>query len=187
VNKHGIIEWWVDASFAVHDDMESRTGMFMTLGGETTHAGSMKQKINTNSSTYAELVGVSDALPNIIWCRYFMEVQAYNIEDVYLYQGNQSAILLENNGVQYIGKGSRHVKIKYFFITDKVTNKEMKVIYCPTKEMIGDFFTKPLQGALYFVYRNSVLGINEADMPIYMKAYKQYHESRDLANGIVKP
>ena len=88
VNDHGIIEWWVDASFAVHDNMKSITGMYMTLGAGTIHDGSMKQKINTLSSTYAELVGVSDALPKMLWCRYFMESQGYDVEDVYVYQDN---------------------------------------------------------------------------------------------------
>ena len=184
VNEHGIIEWWVDASFAVHDDMKSRSGMYMTLGAGAIHAGSVKQKINTPSSTHAELVAVSDALPKMLWCRYFMESQNYAVEDVYVYQDNQSAILLENNGMQSCGKNSRHIKIKYFFVTDKVKNKELTVIYCPTKQMVGDFYTKPLQGELYFNHRNSILGINTDDMPIYIKDYKLHRESMKC---IIKP
>ena len=85
VNEHGIIEWWVDASFAVHDDMKSITGTYMSLGAGTIHAGSTKQKISTSSSTHAKLVGVSDALPKMLWCRYFMEAQKYKVQDVYVY------------------------------------------------------------------------------------------------------
>ena len=58
VNEYSIIKWWVDASFAVHEDIKSRTGINMGLGVGTINAGSMKQKINTPSSTYAQLVGV---------------------------------------------------------------------------------------------------------------------------------
>ena len=99
------------------------------------------------------------------------------MEDFYVYQDTQSVILLENNGTQSIGKGSRHIRIKYFFITDKVKDKELKVIYCPTKKMVADFFTKLLQGILYFTHRNTVLGINDDDMLIYRKAYEQYRAS----------
>ena len=106
-----------------------------------------------------------------------MEAQGYLVEDVYVYQDNQSAILLENNGARSIGKGSRHIRIKYFFITDKVKNNEMKIIYCPTKQMVANFFTKPLQGVLYFTHRNTILGIREEDMPLYMKAYDLHRES----------
>ena len=44
VNEHGVIEWWVDTSFLVHDDMKSRTDMYMSLGAGTIHAASKKQK-----------------------------------------------------------------------------------------------------------------------------------------------
>ena len=58
VNDDGIVEGWVDASFAVHDDMKSKTGMNMSMGEGTMYAASTEHKINTLSSTHAELVGV---------------------------------------------------------------------------------------------------------------------------------
>ena len=167
--------------------MKSRTGIFTSLGSSVVHTGSVKQQIKTSSTTHSELVGVSDALPKILWGHYFCEAQGYLVDDVYVYQYNQSAILLENNGAQSIVKGSRHIRIKYVFITDKVKYKEVKVIYCPTKQMMAYFFTKPLQGAIYIVHRNEIMGINNDDMPIYIKAYKQYREARELAESIVKP
>ena len=61
------------------------------------------------------------------------------VEDVFIYQDNQSAILLEKNGLKSVGKGSRHIKIKYFFITDKVKDKEVKILYCPTDKILAYF------------------------------------------------
>ena len=116
MNKNGISEWWIDASFAIHDDMKSRTGMVFSLGKGTIVAGSTKQKIMTGSSTEAELVAVADAMPKIIWCRHFMEAQGCIVEDIYVYQDNQSAMLLERNSMKSVGKGTRHIKIKYFII-----------------------------------------------------------------------
>ena len=34
----------------------------------------------------------------------------------------------------------------------------IKVEYCPTEKMIADFFTKPLQGALFRKFRDIILG-----------------------------
>ena len=113
-----------------------------------------------------------------------MEAHSYLVEDVYVYQDNQSAILLEKSGARSIGKGSRHIRIKYFFITDKMKNNGVKIIYCTTKQMVGDIFTKPLQGVLYFTHRNAILGISEQNMPLYVKAYNLH---RDSMMGIVKP
>ena len=83
-----VIEWWVDATFAVHEDMKSRTGMTMSLGKGAIVAVSTKQKINTTSSKHAELVGASDAMPKILWVKRFMESQDFTVEDVHVYQDN---------------------------------------------------------------------------------------------------
>ena len=42
-----IIKWWVDASYAPHQDMKSHTGATMTLGQGCPITISSKQKINT--------------------------------------------------------------------------------------------------------------------------------------------
>ena len=177
VNDHGIVEWWVDASFAVHEDMRSRSGMNMSLGTGTVYGSSSKQKINTASSTEAELVGVADAMSKMILCRHFMEEQGYLVKDIYVYQDNESAILLEENGMQSVGKGSRHINIKYFFVTDKVKGKELKIIHCPTEDMTADFYTKPLQGSIFIKHRNNLLGIQQEDMPMYLEYHAQYMAS----------
>ena len=65
-----------------------------------------------------------------------------------------------------VGKNSRHIRIKYYFVTDRVKDKELKIIYCPTKEMVADFFTKSLQGVLFVTHRNTVLGISQDDKPL---------------------
>ena len=41
----GKLLWSVDASFAIHDDMRSRTGMHIHIGTGTIYAASIKQKI----------------------------------------------------------------------------------------------------------------------------------------------
>ena len=69
----GNIYWSVDASFAVHGDMKSHTGTVMSLGYGALIALSMKQKLNTTSSTEAKLVGVSDSMPFNMWSTYFFK------------------------------------------------------------------------------------------------------------------
>jgi hypothetical protein len=63
----GKLTWPVDASFAVHKDMRSHTGAVLTLGQGALMSMSIKQKINTKSSTEAELVGVDDAMNFVEW------------------------------------------------------------------------------------------------------------------------
>jgi hypothetical protein len=119
---------------------------------------SSKKKLNTKSSTEAELVGASDYLPNTIWAKHFMEAQGYDIAENTFYQDNQSAIRLEKNGRASAGQKSRHINIRYFFIKDRIKSDDMKVIHCPTEQMLADFYTKPLQGALFRKFRAVILG-----------------------------
>ena len=71
----------MDASFAVHKDMKSHTGAVMTLGQGAVIGMSTKQKLNTKSSTEAEMVWVDDALPLNIWSHYLEEIISSLPED----------------------------------------------------------------------------------------------------------
>ena len=55
-------------------DMKSHTGAVLTLGQGALLSFSSKQKINTKSSTEAELVGVDDAMSFVVWVKQFCEV-----------------------------------------------------------------------------------------------------------------
>ena len=57
-----------------------------------------KQKLNTKSPTEAELIGTDNAMPQILWTRYFLEAQGYGTDEIILYQDNMSAMLLKKNG-----------------------------------------------------------------------------------------
>jgi len=70
-----------------------------------------------------------------------------------MHQENQSAILLERNGKKSSTKRTRHLDVRYYFVTDNIKNKKLKVQYCPTEKMWGDMHTKPLQGTLFRTMR----------------------------------
>ena len=69
---------------------------------------SVKQKINTKSSTEAELVGVDDAMTFVMWMKHFFESQVGSVDinsplkplgsDITIEQDNRNAIQLERNG-----------------------------------------------------------------------------------------
>jgi hypothetical protein len=73
-------------------------------------------------------------------------------------QDNQSAIRFEQNGRKSCGPNSRHIDIRYFFVADRLKREDFKIKYCPTEQMLADFFTKPLQGSLFRKLRDVILG-----------------------------
>ena len=80
----------------------------MSLGWGTIHNKSSKQKLNTKSSTEAEIVGVSEYIPYNIWLVNFLNEQGYKIQHNIVYQDNESAIRMEKNGRNSCTGNSRH-------------------------------------------------------------------------------
>jgi hypothetical protein len=154
---------WVDASHAVHTNMRGHTGGIISMGTGMLHCKSSTQKINTRSTTESELVGVSEYLPYDIWFILFFGAQGYKIKQNILFQDNESAIKMEVNGRNSCTGNSRHIDIKYFWVKDRVDKKEVEVKYCPTKLMLADYFTKALQGSLFRLFRNIIMGYVHAD------------------------
>ena len=74
-----------------------------------------------------------------------------------MYQDNQSAILLENNGKRSSSKRTKHINIRYFFITDRIKNGKINMEYFPTDDMVADFFTKPLQGKKLLQFKKTIM------------------------------
>ena len=159
-SKNGILKWYVDGSFGVHPNMRGHTGGGLSLGRGFPIVSSVKQKLNTRSSTESEIVAVDDCMPAICWTRYFLEAQGYGVFENIVYQDNQSAILLEKNGRASSSKRTKHINIRYFFVTDRINKKEMTVEWCPTGQMVADFMTKPVQGSLFQKFRDIIMGVD---------------------------
>jgi hypothetical protein len=132
-DNDGLLMWYVDASFAVHPNMRGHTGGGLTMGRGFPISTSTKQK-------------------------HFLLSQGYGIIENLLLQDNRSSILLERNGRASSSKRTRHINIRYFFVCDRVNMKEISLQWCPTKEMIADFWTKPLQGSHFRKLRDYIMG-----------------------------
>lgn len=176
--------WWVDASYGVHTNCKVHTSAGMSMGHGMLLSYSWKQKVNTRSSMEAELVGVDDALRHILWCRYFLDCQGHDMEPLVLYQGNKNAILMETNGKSSSSKRTKHIRIQYFFIQDKVDQQEISIEHHPTDQMWIDINTKPKQGLQFCQFWSELMGIpveyNDDD---YKEACKNTVNALSCASG----
>ena len=87
----------------------------------------------------------------------FFEAQGFNVKMTIIYRDNTSSMKLEENGKASSGKRTRHLNIKYFYITDLIKRGEVKIEYCPTDAIVADFMTKPLIGAKFFLFREYLM------------------------------
>ena len=182
-NGSGNLVWSIDASFAVHIDMKSHTGYCLSLGIGSPISGSSTQKVNTRSTTESELVTVNDAIGYGEWTSLYSkdQVKEYPTEYPLKKLGTKNIVLQDNTSIFRLMKGGRRVcrsrtrsiQILYFYAHERVKDGTIIVTYCPTKEMVSDSLSKPLQGSLFRTHRNILMSILEADYIIYKVAYAE--------------
>ena len=90
---------------------------------------SRKQKLNTRSSTEAELLAVDDVIVMVLWTQLSLEQQGYVVRRNIIFQDNQSAIQLETTGRRSAGKRLRALNVPYFFLADNVEKGIVEVMY----------------------------------------------------------
>jgi hypothetical protein len=154
--KQIFVEAFVDASHGVHDDYRGHTGATIRIGLGPVYSKSSSQKINTKSSAESELVGLSDSTGQVVWTRNFLIEQGYKVEPAVIYQDNQSTMALIKNGKSNSDR-TRHIAIRFFFVTDRINSNEIKLEYMETEEMLADILTKPLQGEVFRKLRDRLL------------------------------
>ena len=53
--------------------------------------------------------------------------------------------------------------MRYFFVKDRVDKGELTIEHCPTKLMIADYMTKPLQEKKFEMFRCLIMGQKTVD------------------------
>ena len=72
-----------------------------------------------------------------------------------MYGDNQSAIAVSENGVK--GERTKHVDVKYHFVTETVKAGKVKLQWVPTTKQQADIFTKPLTPAIFLPLRKELM------------------------------
>jgi hypothetical protein len=145
-----VVRAFIDAAYGVHQDSgKSHTGCAIVLGeAGPIFAKSAKQKIVTKSSTEAELVGLSDTASQAIHLRNLIIAQGYDLKPAVIFQDNMSCMALIKRGGP-VSERSRHIHIRYFWLTERVTQEEVTVKHLGTEDMFANILTKPVQGAQF--------------------------------------
>ena len=99
-------------------------------------------------------------------------------------QDNRSCMSLEKNDKASSRKRIKHIDVWCFFITDRIQSEELKVVCCPTDEMVADFFIKPLQGHKLKKFMNMIMNIpDKEEISQKKKLNKRTHKSNDSSVG----
>jgi len=155
------VHTYADASYGVHPDGKSQSGIYISLGRGPIKCQAAKQKIVGKSSTEAELITLSDATSLAAYQLLFLESIGYPFRPAIMHQDNMSTMRLAQNGRSNSDR-TKHIKLRYFFIKQYLDSGEFELVHCPTDVMIADILTKPLQGETFKRLRDLLLGITIA-------------------------
>jgi hypothetical protein len=144
---------WADASYAVHHDGKGHTGYIIYLGDS--HARSGKQKLQSTSSTDAEVIAAVEAMQTAMWLREILrELRIVPLDHMMLYQDN-SACLGEDSKC----KRSKHILTKIVYIKDMVTTGAIVSQHIKTDVMTADVLAKSLVGDTLKKFRQDMMGL----------------------------
>jgi hypothetical protein len=135
---------FADADWANNKgDRKSISGWVAKLNGDPVSWSSKKQRVVALSTCEAELYAEAAAIQEVLWLRGLMEeLGLHTATGSLVYGDNQSTIAVSRNGIK--GERTKHVDVKYHFVTETVEGGKVKLQWVPTTEQQADIFTKPL-------------------------------------------
>jgi hypothetical protein len=138
VSAYADADWGSD-----HTDRKSITGWVTMVNGDPVSWASKKQKVVSQSSCEAELYAEAAAINEIKWLRGLLsEIGLSPVSVPVLYGDNQSTQELSKNGVK--SERTKHIDIKYHFVTDEVSSGKVRLQWIPTTQQLADILTKAL-------------------------------------------
>ena len=137
------LEGYADADGSMHEDHKAISGyMFMIDCGAVSWC-MKKQEIISLSTTKAKYVAATHAVKEALWLQSLIGKIYGNIKGpITLYSNNQSAIALMKDHQYHMR--TKHIDVQFHFIQWVIKQGKIKLVYCPTNNMLANTFTKDL-------------------------------------------
>ena len=148
---------YADADWAGdRSDRRSISGWVAMINGDPISWSSKKQSIVALSTCEAELYAEAAAIQEVQWVRGMIaELGLESGAPSVIHGDNQSTLAVSKNGVK--GERTKHVDVKYKFITECIDDGVVQVKWIPSRENIADIFTKPLDVQTFTGFRAQLM------------------------------
>ena len=145
------------------NDWKSTSGYMVKMSGGAIAWRSKKQECVAISTAEAEYVALSSTAQESVWLRRLtVELRSPPKGPTVVFEDNQSAMAMCKSPLFH--ERSKHIDIKHHFIREQVASSNIKLVYCPTKEMATDMFTKGL-ACEQFCTLQSKVGVVPLELP----------------------
>jgi len=151
------VEAFADADWANDKlDRKSITGWVAKVNGDVVSWASKKQRTVAQSTCEAELYAEAAAMNEVLWLRGLLAELKLDVKmPSTIFGDNQSAIALSEHGVK--SERTKHVDVKYHFITDEISKGAVQVKWVPSAEQQADIFTKALAAPVFELLRKQIM------------------------------
>jgi len=137
-------------------DRKSITGWVAKVNGDPISWASKKQRTVAQSTCEAELYAEAAAIQEVLWLRGLLHELGLHVQTGSLVYGdNQSTLAISKNGIK--GERTKHVDVKYHFITETVESGKVELKWIPTQEQQADIFTKALAAPVFEHFRKMLM------------------------------
>ena len=151
ISKAIEVKAYVDASFTFGKRFGT-TGFVVFFNGIPVAHGSKKQKVVSDSSTYAEMLALAHVMKELLFLKIVAHDMGFKLQRPVIFVDNISVInLLEKSHAQK----SRHFLAKILFCRDNLSHFDVE--YVPTDQNIADMFTKALPNDLFRYHRSALM------------------------------
>ena len=152
VCAYGDADWANDKS-----DRKSISGWVAKVNGDPISWSSKKQQVVGLSTCETELYAQAAAVQEVLWilglCR---ELGLHVRTGSVVHCDNQSTIAVCKNGIKN-GERTKHVDIKYHFITETIDRGEIKMQWVQSSDQEADIFTKALAAPVFLHLRAKLM------------------------------
>jgi hypothetical protein len=140
------LEGYADADGSMMEDRRAISGYAFIINGGAVSWSTKKQEIVSLSTTESEYIAATYATKEALWLRSLIfQLFGTSLPATTLFSDNQSAIALTKEH-QYHAR-TKHIDVRYHFIRWVIEEGKIRLIYCPTDEMVADTLTKALPSA----------------------------------------
>lgn len=142
-NQNLELTGYTDADGSMQEDRKAISGNAFLINGGAVSWFSKSQEIISLSTTESEYIAATHAAKEAIWLRQLLSQLFGPIGNpTVIFSDNQAAISLTKN--RQFHARTKHIDVRFHFLRWMCENGTIKLIYCPTGDMIADALTKPL-------------------------------------------
>jgi agmatine/peptidylarginine deiminase len=116
---------------------------------------SRRQRITALSSCESEYIALAEGAREVTWLRQLCAEIGIQQDTTTIHCDNQSAIATADTVAT--NERSKHIDVRYHYIREQIQEKNMKVSYLSTVDMLADILTKTSTFDAICKFRNALM------------------------------